>query len=469
MTRSNSLRTVLIFVVGFELVVRASVAFAAEGATSLPRYRLEPSQELTYTGHSDFKFKDFDGHAVILEFRNEWKVWVVGINDDDGSRRVVISYRESMQRDGKDVGYRGVLPDLAYCDVSSDGRMVEHPALLVDVDATLLFRPLPADRKEIASGWESQHPLEGRSFFQLLSQPATEKGVWTFREVRKYPAEEMFLTTHQSTVTFDPERGVVTLVNDEETQGWGRFDGKGTGKIELLSVKRRDAPWIKQLRQETECYVDVKRTYERLLKEAAKDDKTSRRRLDEAKAVLLGAQAAVSLPIVKGCLNDQLNLHERRGPYFADRARRRARLVGQPAAAWEATDLNGQSHALHDYRGKVVILDFWSRNCGTCALTMPSMKQLEAQYRGQPVVVLGMNVGREADARYVVEKLGLDFVTMNVGHDVTKQYGVTGIPTFVIINQRGNVHDVVTGYSPTLDTDIGDMVRHLLAKEPRTQ
>ena len=46
---------------------------------------------------------------------------------------------------------------------------------------------------------------------------------------------------------------------------------------------------------------------------------------------------------------------------------------------------------------------------------------------------------------------------------------MTGILTFVIVVQRGNVQDIVTGYSPTLDTDIGDMVRHLLAKEPRTQ
>ena len=110
-----------------------------------------------------------------------------------------------------------------------------------------------------------------------------------------------------------------------------------------------------------------------------------------------------------------------------------------------------------------MILDFWYRGCGWCIRAMPQMKGLVADFQGQPVVVLGMNTDTDvADAQFVVEKAGLNYATLKVRQDLPNKYGVPGFPTLVIIDQRGNVHDLRVGYSPTLRQDVGDIVRQML-------
>ncbi len=68
-----------------------------------------------------------------------------------------------------------------------------------------------------------------------------------------------------------------------------------------------------------------------------------------------------------------------------------ARMVGKPAAEIDATDLEGKTVKLADFRGKVVILDFWGAWCGPCIVSMPKLAALQEKFRGQPVVILALH------------------------------------------------------------------------------
>jgi thiol-disulfide isomerase/thioredoxin len=165
-------------------------------------------------------------------------------------------------------------------------------------------------------------------------------------------------------------------------------------------------------------------------------------------------------------LDDSIKSYDRMASYVSGEAARRAKVVGHPAAEWEAADLKGKSHTLKEYRGKVVIMDFWYRGCGWCMRAMPQVKQLAAEFKGQPVVVLGMNTDRdEADAKFVVDKMKLDYQTLKIEQNLPEKYGVQGFPTLIIIDQQGKVHDMHVGYSPTLQREVGEIVRQLLAKQ----
>jgi len=137
-------------------------------------------------------------------------------------------------------------------------------------------------------------------------------------------------------------------------------------------------------------------------------------------------------------------------------------LLNKAAASWATTDLDGHKHALEDYRGKVVALDFWYRGCGWCMRAMPQIKALADQFRGRPVVILGMNTDQDdKDARFVVDKLQLNYLTLKAAA-LPEKYGVQGFPTFLIIDQQGILRARHVGYSPTLLDEMGRAIENLL-------
>ncbi len=69
------------------------------------------------------------------------------------------------------------------------------------------------------------------------------------------------------------------------------------------------------------------------------------------------------------------------------------RMVGRPAVEIEADDLDGKPVKLADYRGKVVVLDFWATWCGPCVMAMPRLIELQKRFHDRPVVFLALHDG----------------------------------------------------------------------------
>lgn len=66
-------------------------------------------------------------------------------------------------------------------------------------------------------------------------------------------------------------------------------------------------------------------------------------------------------------------------------------VIGEPATDWHTIDLSGVPRLLADYRGRVVVLDFWYSGCGWCLRSVPQMVALADEFKNQPVAVLGVN------------------------------------------------------------------------------
>ncbi|GAB4463702.1 MAG: TlpA disulfide reductase family protein [Armatimonadaceae bacterium] len=139
---------------------------------------------------------------------------------------------------------------------------------------------------------------------------------------------------------------------------------------------------------------------------------------------------------------------------------------GTPAPDFTAIKYGSNTELkLSDYKGKVVILDFWATWCPPCKASMPHLEQVWQQVKDQDVVVLAVCVSdaREAYEKWVPEhkdKYTFQFAFDPAGRDRSKPnisgglFNVTGIPTTYIIGKDGKVVEGIVGFSGAKDTRI---------------
>ena len=121
--------------------------------------------------------------------------------------------------------------------------------------------------------------------------------------------------------------------------------------------------------------------------------------------------------------------------------------AGMPASEFSLTDLQGKAHSLEQYKGKVVLLNFWATWCKPCTSEMPAMQTVYDQLRDKDFVVLAVNeLEDEAKVREHIHQYKHTFpVLLDHENRVANQYGVFGLPVSVFIDQQGVVQEYIKG------------------------
>lgn len=139
-------------------------------------------------------------------------------------------------------------------------------------------------------------------------------------------------------------------------------------------------------------------------------------------------------------------------------------LEGQTAPDFALKSSSGENLRLSEYRGDVVMVNFWATWCGPCRQEMPLLDELYARYGRVGFSLLGVNIDdNQSKAMNMVSELGVSFpVLFDSTKEVSKLYDVDAMPVTVLIDREGTVRYVHLGYKPGYEDKYLDQVRSLL-------
>lgn len=139
-------------------------------------------------------------------------------------------------------------------------------------------------------------------------------------------------------------------------------------------------------------------------------------------------------------------------------------LAGQPAPDFALKSSTGENMRLSEYRGDVVMINFWATWCGPCRQEMPLLDQLYSRYERVGFNLLGVNIDDDSSrAMDMISELGVSFpVLFDDRKEVSRLYDVDAMPVTVLVDREGNVRYVHQGYKPGYEEKYLDQVRALL-------
>jgi thiol-disulfide isomerase/thioredoxin len=133
--------------------------------------------------------------------------------------------------------------------------------------------------------------------------------------------------------------------------------------------------------------------------------------------------------------------------------------------------LSGQDGAsIRKFQGKVLYVDFWASWCTSCIASFPFMERMYRELGPRGLEVVGVNMDeRPADAARFLARHAVSFpLALGANADCAKKFGVKAMPSTFLVDRRGNVRLVHSGFRPDEGVTLRAMVEKLLAETDRS-
>lgn len=141
-----------------------------------------------------------------------------------------------------------------------------------------------------------------------------------------------------------------------------------------------------------------------------------------------------------------------------------ATVLQGPAPDFTLKSHGGGNLKLSEFRGQVVMINFWASWCGPCRQEMPLIEQLHQRYSPLGFTVLGVNVEEDSSkAQELLRELRVSFpILFDTSNSASKLYNVSAMPSTVFVDRDGKLRYLHKGYKPGYEHEYEKQIKALL-------
>jgi peroxiredoxin len=137
-------------------------------------------------------------------------------------------------------------------------------------------------------------------------------------------------------------------------------------------------------------------------------------------------------------------------------------LLDQSAPLFEVKDLKGKSVHLEALKGKVVVLNFWFVECKPCVSEIPELNELVLDFQKDDVVFMALGLNKAEQLKKFLKKTPFNYQIVPDAMEVATQFGVSGFPTSIVIDQNGVIRYISLGVGPENKEKLAAAIRLLI-------
>ncbi len=142
--------------------------------------------------------------------------------------------------------------------------------------------------------------------------------------------------------------------------------------------------------------------------------------------------------------------------------------AGGEAPEFSVTTLENEEIRLSNFKGEVVLLDFWATWCGPCRESIPHLVALHKTYRPKGLRVIGLSVdkGDGSAVRKFVQSMDIPYPVALATEEIVRKYGVSSLPTTILIDKKGIIREKMVGFSSALADRLNGKIEELIKTGP---
>jgi peroxiredoxin len=139
---------------------------------------------------------------------------------------------------------------------------------------------------------------------------------------------------------------------------------------------------------------------------------------------------------------------------------------GQAAPNFKVSTISGQQVSLENYRGRVLVLDFFATWCQPCRISIPHLVEMNRKYGNQGLYVLGMSADDDGErvVKAFADRNRITYPIALAGESTLVDFGVRSVPVMFVIDKKGRVAEVFRGFTDEVGRSSELLIKKLLAE-----